>query len=298
MMTKRERIMEWFLYKDRHRSHNLITLITKHGSLKLSNGYELKVNKKNYSDIIKLYYFTMRYGVELREESGYWKYRDGIIVTPDGIKFTLRGFNPTIFFETFVNDYHFVSFDLEQKYVINAGGFVGDTALYFAYKGAFVYSFEPDPNSYGIAVKNVELNPDLKGKITMRNWAVGRGDGSINFPVNENDSGSSSVFSPIGYKKVEVRSVSISTILKVFDIKEPFLLDLDVKGMEYEVINDFSISKFNIVRIEFSTQIKGKTIGTRKIIEEKLKKYGFTYFRIYSLGGMDLNLGGVIEARK
>lgn len=65
------------------------------------------------------------------------------------------------FFETFVNDYHFVSSSLNGKYIVNAGGFVGDTALYFAGKGANVFSFEPDPNSFEIALKNIDLNPSL-----------------------------------------------------------------------------------------------------------------------------------------
>ena len=73
---------------------------------------------------------------------------------------------------------------------------------------------------------------------------------------------------------------------------------MDAKGKEFEVINDFSISKFNIVRPEFYTQISGITIGKCKIIEKKLKEYGFIYFRVYNLGGNNLNLGGVCEARK
>lgn len=186
---------------------------------------------------------------------------------------------------------------MNGKYIINAGGFVGDTALYFAGKGAHVFSFEPDPNSFEIALKNIDLNPSLSNRIVMRNWAIGL-DGSLAFPVNGKDSGSSSALSITGLKTVSVRCASIGTILQEFDIKEPFLLDLDIKGMEFEVVKDPQISKFNIVRIEFNTQYNGRTIGTRSAIIEQLKEQGFRYFRIYSLGGIDLNRGGVIEARK
>lgn len=54
--------------------------------------------------------------------------------------------------------------------------------------------------------------------------------------------------------------------------------------MEFEVVKDPQISKFNIVRIEFNTQYNGRTIGTRSAIIEQLKEQGFRYFRIYSLG--------------
>ena len=296
-MNKKNRLIEWFLYEDLHRFHNFIAIITKRGYFFLNNGYKLAITKKNYFTIIKLYYFTLKYGVELGEEEGCWRYKDGIIITPDGIKFSLKGFNPSIFFETFINDYHYVSSDLKGKTVINAGGFVGDTALYFAEKGADVFSFEPDPNSYELAIKNIELNPSLSNKIVMRNWALGL-DKFITFPVNGEDSGSSSALAISGLETVSVRCASVSTILKEFDISEPFLLDLDVKGFEYEVIKDPQIANFNIVRIEYNTKYNGIIIGTRSLIIGKLKECGFRYFRIYSLGGIDLNQGGVIEARR
>ena len=61
-------------------------------------------------------------------------------------------FDPLIFSETFLADIHFSNFDLKNKIVIQAGGFIGDTALYYSSRGAKVFSFEPDINSYQLAL--------------------------------------------------------------------------------------------------------------------------------------------------
>ena len=67
--------------------------------------------------------------------------------------------------------------DVKGKDVIDIGANVGDSAIYFALKGAkHVYAFEPYPYSYKIALKNVKLNY-LQSKITLLNEGCG-GKGS------------------------------------------------------------------------------------------------------------------------
>ena len=45
--------------------------------------------------------------------------------------------------------------DVSNKDVVDVGAALGDTAIYFALKGAkHVYAFEPYPYSYNIAKKN------------------------------------------------------------------------------------------------------------------------------------------------
>jgi len=50
--------------------------------------------------------------------------------------------------------------------------FVGDTALYYARRGAFVVTVEPLPSNYEVMLRNLELNPELKLKIVPVNAAV------------------------------------------------------------------------------------------------------------------------------
>ena len=247
---------------EKNRIHNIINLLRKNGSLILLNNFRLNFNKSNENDIKSLFAFGLIYGVKFSDEQGYWHYKDNIITTPNGIKFNLKNFNPLIFSETFLSDIHFSDFDLKDKIVIQAGGFIGDTALYYASRGARIYSFEPEINSYNLALENIKLNPELAKNIVMKNYALGN-DGEIDFLVDPNVSGGSSAYYSGNQKAIKVKSSSISNILKEFSIEKPFLLDIDIKGKEFEVINDKSIQEFEIVRIEYSTYFGNKIIGNR-----------------------------------
>lgn len=277
--------------------HNIISLYRKSGRLKCPNGYVLVFSPANAEDVKRLFAFCMKYGVNFSDEEGFWHYKSGIVTTPQGIRFNVDWFDPLIFAETFLYDVHFSDFHLENKTVIQAGGFIGDTALYYAYRGARVYSFEPDTNLFNLALQNIKLNPELSDKIIMKNYAIGK-DEIIEFPLNPYGGGSSSAYSLAGKKTVSVRSVSIKTILKEFSIYDPFLLDLDIKGKEFEVVNDEAISRFKMVRIEYTTFIDGKKIGDRQELISKLKEYGFNRIRIFkhNEGAYDLTDHGTIEA--
>ena len=138
---------------------------------------------------------------------------------------------------------------------------------------------------------------DMSKNIIIKNYAIGK-DEYIEFPVDLNVTGGSSAYSVMKNKTINTRSVSISSILEEFSIKDPFLLDLDIKGKEFDTINDQSISKFKMIRIEYSTSIDGKKIGERQQLIDKLKKYGFNRIRIFkhNEGVYDLMDIGTIEA--
>ena len=63
--------------------------------------------------------------------------------------------------------------------VIDIGANIGDSAIYFAAKGArHVYAFEPFPSTFECAKNNVEIN-DLREKITIINAGLSDADGDI-----------------------------------------------------------------------------------------------------------------------
>ncbi len=281
------------------RIHNFVNLIKKNGYFILTNNFKLYFNKDNNKDVKNIFAFSTLYNVEFSDKSGYWHYNDNIVTTPGNIKFNIKNFEPLIFSETFLSDIHFSDFDLNNKIVIQAGGFIGDTALYYASRGAKIYSFEPDINSYNLALENIKLNPELSKNIVMKNYALGD-DGEIDFPLEINGSGGSSAYRLENKKTIKVKSVSINTILNEFNIENPFLLDIDIKGKEFEIINDKDISKFKMVRIEYTTRIDDKIIGNRDNIIKKLNEYGFNKIRIFKHNEslFDLNEHGTIEAVK
>lgn len=282
-----------------NRIHNFVNLLKKKGSFILPNNFRLNFNENNENDVKNLFAFGIVYGVLFSDKEGYWHYRNNIIATPSNVRFNIKKFDPLIFSETFLSDIHFSDFDLNNKIVVQAGGFIGDTALYYASRGAIIYSFEPDIDSYNIALENIKLNQELSKNIVMKNYAIGN-DGEIDFPIDPNGSGDSSAYDLENKKTIKVKSVSLSSILNEFSIENPFLLDLDIKGKEFEIINDKSIPKFKMVRIEYSTHIGNKVIGNRDDIIYKLREYGFNKIRIFKHNELpfDLTNSGTIEAVK
>lgn len=287
---------------DPNRFTNMLNLNKKKGRFICRNGFVLKFDKINKDYIKALFYFSVFDGVLFSDKKkSYWNYKNNIITTPQGIKFDVRSFDELIFSETFLHDIHFSDFNLNNKIVVQAGGFTGDTALYYAHRGAKVYSFEPDPNSYNLAILNLSLNnAKLRRRVVFQNLAIGK-DEIVRFPINTDvNSGGISIYKTGKNKTVKIRSASIKTILDEFKIKRPYLLDLDIKGSEFDIINEKVISKFEIVRIEYSTKIGDKKLGTRDYIIKRLKQLGFKNIRIYkhNYGSYDLFEHGTIEAKK
>lgn len=93
------------------------------------------------------------------------------VVNIEGIKI----FNPIshplnqIFYEYFADYYNNFEIDYNNKVIIDVGANAADSALFFASKGAKVYGFEPVKEVYEMALKNVNLNPNLSKNIKLFN---------------------------------------------------------------------------------------------------------------------------------
>lgn len=83
------------------------------------------------------------------------------------------------------------------KIILDIGSNVGDTALDFASKGLTVYGFEPVRELYELSLKNVGLNPHLKDKINLFNYAVSYKKGTIS--IDKMDSTSEYIDSEDSY---------------------------------------------------------------------------------------------------
>jgi len=96
--------------------------------------------------------------------------------------------------------------------VIDVGGFVGDTAIYFILNGAEkVFALEPDPNLYKTAKKNIKVN-HLKNKIKLLSTAC------------------------VGNKKSNSgKGLSIKEIVEKFGLNNA-ILKMDCEGCEYDSI--------------------------------------------------------------
>ncbi len=238
---------------------------------------------------------------QTKEKSTQWEINlvDLTFMVPQGIKFTLDSLDPMIFSETFVYDIHFTGFDLQDKVVIDAGGFVGDTALYYAKMGAIVYTFEPDPNNYEKLIRNLELNKELSNNIHPINAAIGV-DGTLDFPIG--GGGGGSMFTK-NFATFQVKSMSIEQILKTFDITDPFLLHLDIKGAEDLILEDPELENFERLRMEYSPYLNEKSPKTDDYpawLTKRLKDIGFEKVRIFKHNDFrkPLSVHGTVDASR
>ncbi|MEL9997919.1 MAG: hypothetical protein QXH99_05440 [Sulfolobales archaeon] len=70
---------------------------------------------------------------------------EALLKMTDGVLLLLESYDPTVLAETWLYEIHFLGFDLSDWLVIDIGAYVGDTALYYARRGAFVVAVEPPP---------------------------------------------------------------------------------------------------------------------------------------------------------
>ena len=267
--------------------------------LKFRSGLIIDSNKENKWLAYVLYELYKSVPLkDAKENCEYcWRvdWQNKILILPNGLRFYLYSVDPLIFSETFIHDIHFVGFDLKDKIIVDVGAFVGDTVLYYANLGAIVYAYEPHPINFYYLKKNIELNPYLNDKIKLFNEAVGK-DEEIEVNVGENISGTFSIYSSVKGKTFRIKSISLSKILEENNLNNPYLLKADCKGCEFYIVEDDAISRFEKVKIEYTSFNKPKL----DYIINRLKNKGFKKFRVYkhNWGIYHLSNHGTIYAEK
>ncbi|QGR18494.1 FkbM family methyltransferase [Sulfurisphaera ohwakuensis] len=174
-----------------------------------------------------------------------WRYRDGVWVYKD-VKFKHMIFTV---YETF-NEQEYYDPEIKGKEVIDIGGGVGDTAVYFTKIGASkVVVVEPLPILINEIQENLKLN-GVEDKVIVINAALSSSNGKTKVPNNFN------IYYSFSYKTdnkgdVEIDKITLSDILKL--VNNPYLLKIDCEGCEYEVIMyDYeNVKKFHKIIFEF-----------------------------------------------
>jgi len=141
-------------------------------------------------------------------------------------------------------------FDVKGKDVVDVGANIGDTAIYFALKGAkHVYAFEPYPYSYNIAKKNIKLN-HLEDKITLLNEGCGK-SGFVTIKEEYENTGGTDLKNFKEGKKIRI--VSLDEIVKRFNLTHA-ALKVDCEGCEYDLIlnaSDKALQAFDKIIMEY-----------------------------------------------
>ena len=156
---------------------------------------------------------------------------------------------------------------VKNKAVLDVGGYVGDTAIYYAARGAKrVISYEPFPFSFEIEVRNINEN-GLVDKISVVNRAVGGRDSRIFLDetyVNNNASEAISL-----QEGREVKVDSLDSIVSRYGIQN-WSLKMNCEGCEYEVFKNCELRT-----LEAFDEILMHYHGDPAPLVQKLTKAGF-----------------------
>ncbi len=204
-----------------------------------------------------------------------------IIQTSDGIKFYLDSIHPgNTIVETFVQKIHQINSkqSLDGKIVVDIGAECGDTALFYSKLGAKVFAFEPIEEHYNQLIENINLNQELKERITPINAAIGK-DGELIFHYGvKSITKSTSFVKNIHENKAreeKVTGYSFKNAFKKFNIEKIELLKMDCKGCECFLKED-DLSNVENIKIEYDSEFASlkldelleilETAGFRNII--------------------------------
>lgn len=171
----------------------------------------------------------------------------------EGKKVNMKFYHNGIFngeFTAFFGDYIFLE-PISGSTVIDIGANIGDSAVYFALRGAAkILALEPYKWSYTMLVENVSINNFNENVVTL-NSAYGK-DGFIELEDTFTDIGTvlkeynGGIKTPI---------LSLKTILKQYsnELKGELLLKMDCEGCEYNILeeNKETIRQFNRIVVEY-----------------------------------------------
>lgn len=200
-------------------------------------------------------FFDEFYAIRLINKG--WHIKDAMATSPDGVKF-VHG-NLRIIYETFEELTYDI--DCKDREILDIGANVGDTAIFFARKGAKkIHAFEPVTMAYQVAKRNLELNGITN--VDLFNSPVTSDKFNLVFP-SVSDLIRSTYASPIGEKTVASNTVVLEgtplyEIMK--NIQDPYLLKIDCEGCEFDLIRNSypEIRKFQKVIFECHPALSGE----------------------------------------
>jgi FkbM family methyltransferase len=150
-------------------------------------------------------------------------------------------------------DEEYSQLDVKKRDVVDIGGSIGDSAIYFALRGARrVYSFEPFPHTFELARRNIRLN-GLGAKVKLLNKAVSGAGGSIHIRKDFGVRIDSNLSDGMSARGKRIGIVSLDSIVSRYKVKNA-VLKIDCEGSEYGIIQKASrkaLGAFSQIMIEY-----------------------------------------------
>jgi len=194
-----------------------------------------------------------------------WRVEDGLW-TNGKVKFSVMLW---LILETFNYNMYFVE-GVKGRDVVDIGGSIGDTAIFYKINGARkVVSIEPLNLPYKLANAHLKLNNIINIDFIRGALVAENNQRSVKVPSCYPLYGSGS-FSLLMkrkfYKEEEVPTFTLSDILP----DDPYMLKMDCEGCEYNIIlKDYeTVKRFTIINLEYHEKETGIS---HKVLIDKLK---------------------------
>ncbi len=158
--------------------------------------------------------------------------------------------------------------DVRNKIVIDVGAYVGDSAIYFALRGAEkVIAIEPHPYAYAEMLINIKLNK-LEDKIIPINAALASKPGKICLENLEKNLLATKYYQA-NICKEGIPIITLAEVLRQYGDNDKIVLKMDCEGCEYDVIlNDYNhVNKFSEIYFEYHAHMVNKPVD---VLLEKL----------------------------
>ena len=176
--------------------------------------------------------------------------RSGLIISWNNSKpITMYNWDPWTLSEIFYDE-DYAKLPVQNKIVIDVGGFNGDSAIYFTLKGAAkVISLEPFPKNYEIANKNIYKN-NFENTVVLLNAACAKENGFIK--INSDYVGSDNIAKneKLG---VEIPTMNLENLVNYYNVIDG-CLKIDCEGCEYDILLSCPkniLRRFSHIMLEF-----------------------------------------------
>jgi FkbM family methyltransferase len=152
--------------------------------------------------------------------------------------------------------------DVSGRVVVDAGAYIGDSAIYFALRGAKrVIAVEPHPNAYAEMLDNIRLN-NLEDVIIPINAGLASKPGKICIE-NVSVGGTGKTYHKPGDCPNAVPAVTLGELIDRFSVNpSDAVLKMDCEGCEFDVIlNDYDhVRLFRELIFEYHPMFVNKSL--------------------------------------
>jgi len=196
-----------------------------------------------------------------------WKYDPSCSCwTKNGVRFKyLRGSILAIF------DYggYYEQLNVRGRVVVDVGAYIGDSAIYFALKGAKkVIAIEPHPGAFNEMLENIRLN-SLEDVISPINAGLASRPGKILLEEVDIET-TNKTYHRVNDQKGTIPVVTLKDLAERFDLNGA-ILKMNCEGCEYDIIlNDYEhVKMFEELILQYHAHV---TKIPAKLLLRKLSK--------------------------